>query len=378
MFTPRCCAPLLLLAGGALAVLLPPAEGEPAPAAPVPALKVIKGKPRERGLSYGKQFREGIRRFLDKEIYGAFSKKPAPKEEMLKYAGACGKVIREVCPVIYQELEGLAAGAGLRYDEAVLITLHEELYHRGALPKVGHCTAVAVGPADTADKHTYVGQTWDWMQSVAGQSSIVEWRRDEGPSVLAYGFPGLWTGAGLNSSGLALCWTSASLGDKALGARVGLPSYVLLTHLLYQKDLDGVIREAKRDRHAGWFTFVMADAEGRLLNIEGSPKGVVIEKAEKRLVRIGFGSCEMTGTPKGKAVPFHARAVKMLDLLENTAGKNGRQTLQRYFEDPKCAICVGPATIDLMVFDTTQKAAWLSRGPNYKVDWKEFRFGDRK
>jgi hypothetical protein len=35
---------------------------------------------------------------------------------------------------------------------------------------------------------------------------------------------------------------------------------------------------------------------------------------------------------------------------------------------------VGKGTIDMMIFDTTERVAWLSRGPSYRVDWKEFRF----
>jgi hypothetical protein len=356
----------------------PGQDKAPPPSADVPPLTVISGKPRERGLAYGQKFRDGIRRFLQREIYQAFVQKPSPKEEMLRYAGACARVIREVCPVVADELEGVAEGAGLRPEEVVLLTLHEELYHRGALPKVEHCTAVAVGPPDTGDGHTYLGQTWDWMESAFGLSWVVEWRRDEGPSVLGYGFPGLWAGAGLNSNGVAVCWTSADLGKKAQGARVGVPSYVLLAHLLYQKDLESAVREAKRDKHAGWFTFVLADGEGNLVNIEGSPRGVAVERAKGRLVRIGFGTRQMSGTPEGQAVKLHPRCEKMYDLLRGAAGKTGLRTLQGFFEDPKCGISVGKQTIDLMVFDTTARTAYLSRGPSYKVAWREFKFGEAR
>lgn len=343
----------------------------------IPPLTVISGTPRERGFAYGQKYQAGIHDFLKQEIYNAFIQKPSPKDEMLRYAGACGKVIREACPIIHEELAGIAEGAGLTLDEIILITLHEELYHRGVLPKVEHCTAVAMGPPDTGDGRTYVGQTWDWMPSVAGKSAIIEWRRPtkEGPSVLAYGFPGLWVGAGLNSEGIALTWTSADLGNKATGARVGLPAYVLLTHLLYQKDLDSVIREAKRDKHAGWFTFVLADGKGRLVNIEGSPKGVNVEESQGRMVRIGFGSRAMTATPADTPVKLHPRCDKMLSLLKSTEGKNTLRTMQTYFEEPKHAISVGKSTIDMMVFDTTTRTVYLSRGPNYQTEWREFRFG---
>src|SRR5688572_9621191 len=137
-----------------LHALLFVAFAAPAFAADVPPLKVIVGTPKERGLAYGKAYRDDIRRFLDKEIYAAFTLKPNPKDEMLRYAAACRGVIRDVCPEIADEIAGVAEGSGLTADEVVLITLHEELYHRGALPKVPHCTAVAVGPPDTADGRT--------------------------------------------------------------------------------------------------------------------------------------------------------------------------------------------------------------------------------
>ncbi len=339
---------------------------------------IITGKPRERGRAYGKLYKDGIASFLDKEIYGSFVGKPAPKDDMLRYADACGKAMKDVCPVVHDELAGAAEGSGLKVEELVLITLHEELYHRGALPKVPHCTAVAVGPPETSAKQTLVGQTWDWMESVAGMASVVEWRTGDGPSVLAYGFPGMWAGAGLNSAGLALTWTSADLGNKSLGARVGIPSYALIAHLLYQESLDAVVKEVERDKHAGWFTFVMGDKTGRLLSIEGSPKKIHTEFVKGRLARVGFGTRAMTNTPEDKQVPLHARCKKAYDHLAASPAKWDAGKLQSLFADPKCEICVGKGTIDMMVFDCTAEKAFLSRGPSYGVDWKEYTFGAPK
>jgi hypothetical protein len=341
---------------------------------PVGELTAISGSPRERGRQYGARFKDSIAAFLEREIYGAFIGQPSPKQEMLRYAGACAKEVRRYSPVIHDEMEGMAETSGLELNELVLITLHEELYHKGALPKVEHCTAVAIGPPDTIGNRTYVGQTWDWMQSVAGLSSMLHWQRPEGPSLLAYAFPGLWVGAGLNSAGLALCWTSANLGDQAIGARVGIPAYVLLAHLLYQESLDDVESEAKRATNAGWFTFVMADGHGTLLNVEGSPKGIVVERHRARLARVGFGSRKMTGTADGADVQHRGRTKTMYDLLASSAGKNDMSTLQRYFSDESCGICAGRSTIDMMIFDTTAREAYLSRGPHYQTNWKRFAF----
>ncbi len=340
-----------------------------------PPASVLEGKPRDRGLAYGKQFREAIRDFLQKQIDAPFIGQPSTKEQMLRYASACGEVVRFECPMVAEEFQGIADGAGLTFDEVVLINLHEEFYHRTDLPKHGHCTAVAVAPPDTGNKHTYVGETWDWMQSVAGKSRVTEWRRTEGVSVLAYGFPGMPMGAGMNAEGIALCWTSADLGTKGKSPRVGIPSYMLIAHLLAQKDLDSVIREARKNKHAGWFTFVVADGNGRLVNIEGSPERVVVEQADDRLARVLYGSREMTGVKPQDPVVFEGRCQTMYDLLRESQGKNDLSRLQDYLADPKYKINMGKGTIDMMVFDTTARTAYLSRGSSYNVSWRAFVFG---
>jgi hypothetical protein len=211
------------------------------------------------------------------------------------------------------------------------------------------------------------------MQSVFGLSRVVHWRRNDGPSVLAYGFPGMFCGAGMNSAGLALCWTSAQLGDQSLGARIGIPSYVLLTHFLYQNSLDDVIGEAKRAKNAGWFTFVMGDDRGRLLNIEGSPEKIVTESAEGTLTRVGYGSREMTRTPGDVPVKLHTRCEKFCEQV-TAAGRVDARTVQSLFENPKYAISVGKSTIDMMVYNTTSRSAWFSRGPSYGTAWHKFKF----
>jgi isopenicillin-N N-acyltransferase-like protein len=339
-----------------------------------PEAIVVAGKPAERGREYGKRFREAIHDFLNTEIYAAFVGRPATKEQMLGYAAACGKLVRNELPMIVEEFQGIADGAQLTFDEVMLINLHEELYHRTQLPGHGHCTAIAVAAPDTGNGHTYVAQTWDWMQSVAGKSRVIEWRRNDGPSVLAYGFPGMPMGAGVNSARIALCWTSARLGNGSGQPRVGIPSYVLIAHLLAQPDMDSVIREAKKNKHAGWFTFVMADGAGNLVNIEGSPEKVVVEQAKGRLVRVDYGSAEMRGDKPGDIASLHPRCQLMYNLLGESQTKNDLSRLQTYLADPERKINVGKGTIDMMVFDTTARAAYLSRGSSYNLSWRKFAF----
>jgi hypothetical protein len=122
----------------------------------------------------------------------------------------------------------------------------------------------------------------------------------------------------------------------------------------------------------------MADGRGQLCNIEGSPKELVVERSSGHLARVSFGSRKMTGTAAGAKVARHARCEKMYGLLGDASGKITRQTMQHFFEDPTCAISVGRSTIDMMVYNTTKREAWLSRGPSYGADWKRFTFDDAR
>ena len=302
-------------------------------------LTVISGKPRERGRDYGSKFKEGIHAFLNREIYSSFDGKPNAKDLMLRFAAACGKAIKEYSPLVHDEMEGMAEGAGLRFEEIVLITNHEELWHRGAIPAQPHCTVFGASPPDTGGD-TFVCQTWDWMESVYGLSSMLLWKRAEGPSLLAYAYPGLWTGAGMNSSGVSLCWHSG--GGDGKEPRVGIPAYVMIAQMLYQETLKGALEEARRATHAGWFVFLLGDAKGNHATARGTPKKLEIVED----IKSNGGRIRGAGDAKVDLARLQANCLKVkVD-----------------------------STIDAMIFNCSQKEAYVTRRAGGVTPWKLFRF----
>ena len=306
-------------------------------------LSVIEGTPRERGRAYGQRFKASITRFLEREIYAAFDGKPNQKELLLRYGGACSRKIKDYAPLVMDEMEGMAEGAGLRLEEIVLVTNHEELWHRGAIKAVDHCTVFGAAPPDTADGETYVAQTWDWMESVYGLSSMLLWKRAEGPSVLAYAYPGLWTGAGVNSEGVSLCWHSGS-GDGKEPA-VGIPAYVLIAQMLYQPTLKGALEELRRATQAGWFVFLLGDAQGSLATVRGTPKKVDI---------------------RPDAVANGGRRRAQGDAKVDLAAMQAH-----------CPTVKVKTTIDAMVFSSVRKEAHVTRRAGGATPWLRFGFDSK-
>ena len=336
----------------------------------------IEGSPRERGRLYGQKFRQKIHAFLEQEIYKPAEKKLG-REPMMRYADAVLKKVRGFSPVVADEIEGIAEGTGLRVEEVTLINLHEEIGHAKFIPKVEKCTALAAGPPDTRDGQTYVGQNWDWMLSVYGWAQMLYWKRSEGPSVLGYAYPGLWIGAGLNSAGLALCWTWG--GQVGIDApNVGIPSYALLTHMLYQDSLKAALAEARRAGHAGWFNFVLGDAQGNLAVVEGTPKELVVEETRGHKARADYASRQITKAPEGKPIPMHRDCARMFELLSEGKGALDEAKLKGFFADHKASICKHPKdgamTLDSMLFNCTKREAHVNRGPGCSGRWRTFRF----
>jgi hypothetical protein len=303
-------------------------------------LAVISGKPRERGRQYGSKFKEAIRVFMDKEIFASFSGKPNAKESIVRYATACGKAIKEYSPLIHEEMEGMAEGSGLRLEEIVIITNHEELWHRGLVPASDHCTVFGAAPPDTKDGDTFVCQTWDWMESVYGLSLILQWNRPEGPSLLSYSYPGLWTGAGMNTAGLALCWHTG--GGDGKEPRVGIPAYVLIAQALYQDSLKGALEEVRRAPRAGWFVYLLGDAQGKHVTVRGTPKKL-----------------EVVDDAKANGGRIMAEGDSKVDLARLQAN---------------CSKVKRSNTIDAMIFNCTKKEVHVTRRAGGVTPWKKFGF----
>ena len=92
--------------------------------------------------------------------------------------------------------------------------------------------------------------------------------------MLAYGFPGMAMGAGLNSDGIALCWTSANLDKKPKQSpRVGVPSYMLIAHLLAQSDVEiGRVAVVERDPNV---VSPSQDVQYRAKRVDRNPESVL-------------------------------------------------------------------------------------------------------
>ena len=240
----------------------------------------------------------------------------------------------------------------MRLEEIVLIHLHEEMQKVGVLPAVS-TTAFACRPAGYRRRAVLRGTDLDWMVSVYGLSTMHLWKRPEGPDVLRERLPRHvdWRWAQLRRARPLLdVGGSKTSRDRGSASPVTVPSSSL------PAILQAAAEEARRARQAGCFTFVLADGEGRLLNVEGSPTELAVEweRGGWRASGTAPGRCARTPAGERSRRTRSAGAWRVLP-----AGSRGRldRALQGFCGDHESTICKHPATLDAMLFDCTAREA---------------------
>jgi isopenicillin-N N-acyltransferase-like protein len=335
----------------------------------------VSGTPQERGRAYGEWIREQLHCYLESELFQWMAdKRGLERAEMQAYADACLPSIERETPRTWAFLQGLSESSGLTVQELGIILAHEEFYH--GHPSSHHCTGLAAGPRETADGQTYIGQTWDWMESMNPYKHLVHQHTDNGHRMLTYAYPGLWASAGISSAGTALVWVGAGYDHaKQHGgqARPGVPSYALISEILEQPSFDEAVACAMATHQGGWFIFLMASKDGRLARIEATPTAKALRQpASLMAANIIYTDEEVRRSAHqedfGPLPPFWAKYARMCELLLSHSGRITREHLFAFMRDhvpePKWAsICGHNGTLDGFLFSPSLGEAWFIPGP---------------
>jgi isopenicillin-N N-acyltransferase-like protein len=227
----------------------------------------VSGTPRERGYEHGQLLRDrvhlGVERYMDR--FAHFSQ--LTRAQAGETARGFIEPIRSYDPEILEEIEGIAEGAGLPFEEVLAMNCRSELMFATPLAE---CSAFALQPTTTADGHTYVGQNWDWAPDIAETLAIVVIRQEPTkPDVLILDEAGIVGRMGFNSAGIGLC-TNTLIADEI--SRDGVPYNVLLRGVLNQRRLDDAIGALIRPRRAICSNYLIGDAAGQTMDVEVAPE----------------------------------------------------------------------------------------------------------
>src|SRR5439155_12950615 len=142
-------------------------------------------------------------------------------------------------PESMAELRGIAEGAGITLEQAMLINVRNQL---GAVAPPEGCTSVLIEPRASATGNGMVGQNWD-NDPATDAFSVVLTRRPSGkPAMMSFTRPGEMAYIGLSSSGIGMVLNAMPGAQR----RTGVPWYFILRAMYETRSLDDAVKQVER------------------------------------------------------------------------------------------------------------------------------------
>jgi len=237
----------------------------------------LRGTPYEMGYQHGAAQREVIRRWVSQEVYG---------RRILGQGQSCGVLLAQARQMadglpleIRRELRGIADGAGVSYEDVLLLNLVlNRLLSQPLTPSSAplaspaldlQALAFAAWPPATRPEDALDNTLLGYRLESPGQADrlrrhllAIVYQPAEGQAYATLtwsGQAGAW--CGLNQAGLAICTTPAKGGEA--GDRELVPA-VLTRHLLSRAtDSEQALRLAVQHDYVAAFQLLIADGPRR-------------------------------------------------------------------------------------------------------------------
>jgi len=216
----------------------------------------LTGSPREMGVQHGKLLKQEVRRVTDSTLYVVGLYYSVAKGEWFldTIRDAWRRLEPHTDKEYIEELQGLAEGAGIAYDEMKLANVFPELFH---------CSGFAVSGEATVGGKLYHGRVLDYMTEVGFQHAqcdfITQKPGKKGTANIGYaGFIGCVSG--MNDAQISM----GEMGGRGEGNWDGTPMAFLMRRVLENAgsldEAKKIMSEAKRTCE---YYYVIADGKTR-------------------------------------------------------------------------------------------------------------------
>jgi len=246
----------------------------------IPSL-LLKGTGRQRGQAHGEAFAQEIRDYTQERLElcmdGTWAGRKASREEVLGLAQRLLPAHQSYHLDLYEELLGLAEGAGISAAEAVLVSGFTDFIDvlRSTLrdgPQEDDCTAVLTS--------THFFQTWDMHASATPFVRLLEIQAPDQPRARIFTTVGCLGQIGLNEEGIAIGITNLS----AHSGQIGVCWPTVVRAALAQRNLKDALQCIRSAKLAGGHSYLLLDATGQGVCVEAMP-GQIQERTILPLVQ---------------------------------------------------------------------------------------------
>ncbi|HET89356.1 MAG TPA: hypothetical protein ENN99_01235 [Chloroflexi bacterium] len=224
----------------------------------------VRGSPYERGKQQGEKARPQIQKAL------AGYRETIPQALKMTWEEAAREARKflpygeEAFPDFVLELEGIAEGGGVSFEDVWSLNCYEGLVD--TRQQVWGCTSLAVRDDQTADGHVLLAHNEDWSSVDRGNVYLVCAEPDGGPSFIGMTYGPLLVNIGFNAEGIGVTINSAHSTD----GRVGVPRILYSRAILQARTIGEAIAACVPKLRAGGYSYLVADSNGELYNVEAS------------------------------------------------------------------------------------------------------------
>jgi isopenicillin-N N-acyltransferase-like protein len=230
-------------------------------------LVTFAGNPYELGQAHGMTFREAIRAQVAETLAAAKATGGLESEAALAWAKDQAPRIHALGPHWIDELRGLADGAGISPAEAIALQVRPGT---GFMPE--GCTSFAASGDATDDGAPLAGQNRDLTPAYRPRMFLMRLRPIGRPPLLMHSVPGELGGVGMNAVGLSVFANSL----WARSGRTWMAPPILRRAVLECGDAEEAAALIGRMDGPAVGNFLLADAAGRIRNVEVLPEGVAV------------------------------------------------------------------------------------------------------
>ncbi|MSS71586.1 MAG: hypothetical protein EXS64_08860 [Candidatus Latescibacteria bacterium] len=283
----------------------------------------VKGSRYAMGRQHGEIAGERVRRFIDLLLNGA----KVSLEEGGRRAMRFLPLFERFSPGLVEEVRGLADGAKVSFEEALLLQVRGEI--AGVTPE--GCTAFALSREVTRTGQVIAGQNSDMGREIEAVGIVLCVEPEDGPKALMYTFAGHLGYHGINSRGVGH-FANALYGPAW---RFALPHYPLKRRFLELSTADACVQTLMTTPVCSAGNYVLCDGEGRIRDVEVTPTGCDVVEAEDGFIVHAnhFVSPKLKAQEKGGLADSCPRHDRLKALVAEARGRIDAETMMRFLSD---------------------------------------------
>jgi isopenicillin-N N-acyltransferase-like protein len=333
----------------------------------------VRGAHREVGRQIGERMKPNLQRMLPQ------LREDLPAgviwNDMIQQSQVYLLHSRAVYPQYVEELEGIAEGADLPFDE-LFLEMCEELWET---PAWRGCTDLVARGRATADGSTLIAHTNDLSPDGEKDLVILKVQAGDEPEFLGISVGGAGYSAGFNAAGISMTGNQVSCND----IRPGVPRLLIVRAILGARRLEEAMNACLLPQRASNYNNVIADACGEVYSMEGSASDcepIYIESDvlahANHYVSLPMRRFEADHNDISGSVIRYNRSLR---LLRENYGRLSPELFQKLLADHAnypgsiCKHGLESVTVFSLIINLNERRAWIGRGRPCQTTYCEYR-----